>query len=135
MITHWRVARSHARPCWLPLFNITIKCNESQVIPLLIIGNHPSASLIYKKRMLGTFDQQLLITYVLLLYIHVRISTQAILVNLDSSGSIQVCSNNLDWTSNLVFKLSKDLGMVLFHFDWNKSMGTFQCNDSRSFAF
>ncbi len=48
-----------------------------------------------------------------------------ILVNLDSSGSIQMCSNSVVLTRNLVFRLSKYLGMFLSHFDSNKSMGTF----------
>ena len=47
------------------------------------------------------------------------------MVNLDSSGSIQMCSNSVGPTANLVFRLSKYLGMFLCHFDSNKSMGTF----------
>ena len=47
------------------------------------------------------------------------------LVNLDSSGSIQMCSNSVVSTSIFVFRLSKYLAMFISHFDSNKPMGTF----------
>ncbi len=41
----YHVERRISIECYINLFPATIKCNVSQFIPLLIIGNHPSASL------------------------------------------------------------------------------------------
>ncbi len=41
----YRLEHKISIECYIYLFHITIKCNVSQFIPLLIIGNHPSASL------------------------------------------------------------------------------------------